>query len=120
MPHSRPVSRACLRFDLLDPSDVDGIAAHERVSHRASNVTGRDALAHELGEAEREDSNLSLGLYDGSSLVGYVVAYVMPVGLNGDAGEAIYLSDVALQVGYRRHMPELMARWCDLIARLCP
>src|SRR5262245_20356214 len=113
MPH-------CLRFDLLDTREVDQIAGLERVSHRASNVTGREALAHELGEAEREDSNLSLGLYDRAKLVGYVLAYVMPVGLNGDAGETIYLSDVAIEVGYRRYMPELIARWRDLIERLCP
>jgi len=110
----------CLRFDLLDTHEVDQIAGLERASHRPSNVTGRDALAQELEEAEREDSNLSLGLFDGAKLVGYVLAYAMPVGLNGDAGEAIYLSDVVLQVGYRRHAPELMARWRDLIERLCP
>jgi CelD/BcsL family acetyltransferase involved in cellulose biosynthesis len=113
MPH-------CLRFDLLDPAQADHVAGLERTSHRASNVTGREALAHELGEAEREDSNLSLGLYDGAELVGYVLAYVMPIGLNGDTGETVYLSDVALKIGYRRHMPELIARWRDLIGRYCP
>jgi len=125
MPRSRRAER--LRFRRLEPSDARRVARLERVVHRPQSLSGKRRLSEELREAEQGESNLSLGLFDGARMVGVILAYALPrsVRIEPDrASEAdpyvIYLADLSLLRGYRRHLTEFVGRFTELARQELP
>ena len=61
----------------LDPDDARAAARVERRLYPRIQRSGRRSIAIDLDNADFDDSNLSAGLFDGSTLVAYMLAYVV-------------------------------------------
>ena len=86
-----------LRFDQLDTNDPNVVA-------RLARLLGRPPAT------DPGDARLNLGLFDGSRLVGCVLA---------SSGGTVRISELAVDAAYASERAELVARWCDLAARWC-
>ena len=104
---------SCIYFEPLTADHVEAMADVERAVHREHNVHGLEDLKEELVEADQK-GNLSLAVFDGARMVGYVLAYLEPEGCEDGSGEpSVYVSDLGLLPGYRRLLPEVLGRWSD-------
>jgi hypothetical protein len=63
--------------DRLRPEDADAVAKIEQLVHPSDHRVGRNVIWAQLEETECEGENLSLGLYCGTKLVGYLLLFVL-------------------------------------------
>lgn len=117
----------------LKPRDARAIARLERKAYRRDQRNGRRAIAADLREAERSGTNLSLGLFDGARLVGFVLAYICRdraavfedfevhhEDAAGLTGESVYVEDVIVLPRYSRSLFLLLTKWTREVYRRDP
>jgi CelD/BcsL family acetyltransferase involved in cellulose biosynthesis len=88
----------------------------------------RRNLKQDLEAAEAAESNLSIGLFDGKRLAGFVLAYVLtPADLKELPGsekitdaEFIYLNDLVIEPRHKRLTGEMLDRFCLACRRYFP
>jgi CelD/BcsL family acetyltransferase involved in cellulose biosynthesis len=116
------------RVDWLLPEDARAIASIERRMYPSGERLGRQHIFEDLTEAEADGGNLSLGLYRGPSLVGYVLAWVeadrtkpskylaIDVPHTGASGPGILFIDIAVLPAHRTAIGRLVTRFRENLA----
>ena len=108
----------------LEPGDAWGASRLERSTYSRLRRAGWWEIRCDLKEAADTHSSLSMGLFDGSRLVGYMLAYIRPdrrevfddFEVQSDAadslhGPAVYIEDVVIRPSYRRQGAQLFMNW---------
>jgi CelD/BcsL family acetyltransferase involved in cellulose biosynthesis len=123
-----PALRRNYRIEWLLPEDASAIARIERRLYARGERLGRRHIFEDLTEAEADGGNLSIGLYLGTRLVGYIIAYreedrTKPrtyLGIDvphADAhGPAILFVDIAILPAHRLALPRLTNRFRENVA----
>jgi len=107
----------------LEPEDAAEIARLEAQNHTVEHRAGEQVIAAQLTETAEDGRNLSVGLYFGAQLVGFVLAFVarsrrevasffdapIPADLSPD-DPVIYLADMAVLPRHRRMTSVLLHR----------
>ena len=117
----------------LKPRDARAVARLERKAYARDQRNGRRAIAAALHEAEREGTNMCLGLFDGTRLVGFILAYICRDRAavfedfevhHEDAaflkGESVYVEDVIVLPRYSRSIFLLFKKWARELQRRGP
>lgn len=117
----------------LGAEDAASMARVERQAYARSQRSGRQRMASELKEAEAKGTNLSFGLFDSGSLVGYILAYVctdrestfknfeVAHDLSEDlTGGSVYVEDLVVLPSHSRYVPKLLLKWLRAIYRRAP
>lgn len=108
----------------LTPGDARAVARVERAVYPRGARDGLRDIRFDLARANARGGNLSLGLFEGRSLVGYILAYVQPDrraafeefevdhALARDLdGAAIYVQDIVMRPGHARQGGRLFIAW---------
>lgn len=116
-------------IDWLHDKEAAEIAAIERKSFPRSSRTGRKDIATQLSVAEPEGENLSIGLYCGARLVGYMLVFLEkerrnicrytevepPEGMDL-SGPGIYLADLAILPKHRGKVSMLLGHLMPMLS----
>ncbi len=117
----------------LKPKDARAVARLERRMYPRNQRNGRRGIASDLHAAESDDSNLSIGLFDGSRLAGFILCYVRArresifedfevhyenAGQLG--GRSIYIEDTVVLPRYGRSAFLLYTKWARELRRKAP
>lgn len=117
----------------LGPRDARAVARLERKAYARDRRNGRRAIAHELATADRAGENLSMGVFDGGRLVGFILAYlrrdraavfddfeVHHEEARALRGASVYVEDVIAIPRYSRCLFRLFRRWSRTLRDLAP
>lgn len=114
--------REQIQISSLGTANTQQVARLERELHPQSRWgrEGRQSLFGHLRNAEKSRANLSLGLFAGAELVGYLIAYVAEASRFSDseAGEVIYLHDLAILPRHRAAFKRLVLESDRIFNRL--
>lgn len=112
----------------LTPEDAKAVARLGSKLYPRGFREDWQSIRHDLEQADAEACNLSLGVFDGRRLVGYLLAYALQttdlkelpyVEYIRDA-EVIYVNDLAVERPYRHRVHELLDRFGGLCRRHFP
>lgn len=111
-----------LYFSDLNAGDAQQISALEKRLHRPENREGEEFFRTLLTNADRADANLSLGLYRGDDLVGYIVVYLRSAGILADSKHApvAYVHDILLLPDYGFMLRQLIRKAAQNIRLFAP
>lgn len=117
----------------LTAGDARAVARVERAVYPRAGRAGLREIRFDLARAEHTGRNLSLGLFAGARLVGYLLAYLQPVRAAAFEefevshevsalleGAAVYVEDVVLERSHARWAARLLRQWRREIQRLHP
>lgn len=117
----------------LKPEDASAVARLERMAYPADQRNGRRQIKLDLAKAESEDANLSLGIYDGSRLIGFLLCYIFDdrASIFEDFevlyerasqfdGKCVFIEDVVVLPRYNRHSYLLYSNWVRELRRKAP
>ncbi len=117
----------------LKPGDARAIARLERKAYARNQRNGRRGIASDLRAAEEDATNMSLGLFHGTKLVGFLLAYICHDRAavfedfevhHDDAvnlrGRSVYVEDVVVLPRYSRSIFLLFTKWAREHRRRCP
>ena len=117
----------------LDEDDAPAIAHLEKRTYSRNQRDGRTEIADDLFDAVEDNRSLSVGLFDGSRLVAYILAYLREdrAAIFDDfevsyarteelSGRSIYVEDIIVLPGFERHASLLYSKWRREINRLDP
>jgi hypothetical protein len=110
----------------LMPADAQAIAALEDDTYPVELRAGRRQIEFDIEDADWEDCNLGMGLFDGDTLVGIFLLYyeadsrrlfdyfgvARPPGLAAE--ECLYVADFVVRRPYSRYMWRLLAECMSL------
>ncbi len=111
----------------LIPSDARAIATLEEDTYPVELRAGRRKLELDIEDADWENCNLGIGLFDGDELVGIFLAYYeadsrrlfdyfgAPRPAGQCAEESLYVADFIVRRPYSRYTRRLFADWMSLI-----
>lgn len=109
------------------------MARVEKQAYPRSQRSGKQRMARELREADAKGANLSFGLFDAGTLVGFIFAYVCTDRESTFAnfevthevaqqltGGSVYVEDLVVLPSHTRHVPKLLLKWLREIYRRAP
>lgn len=115
----------------LTPDDAKSVARLERSVYPREQRDGRQAIEDDLYDAQEDDRNLSVGLFDGARLIGYILAYVRENRADifeefevqcaeGPelSGKSIYVEDVVVSPRFKKYSGQLYWKWQREIRKL--
>ena len=107
-----------LHFDRLVDTDAARIARVEAKLRARKRRAGAGNWRNLLDRLELEERNLSFGLFDKSTLVGYAIAYELPTGPGHPP--AVRIHDLVLLKPYRFRLRTMLVELDRLIATFVP
>jgi len=110
-----------LNFRPLTLQDAGAIAALERRLFARPMRDGARVLAQLLADTEKNHQNLSVGLFHGRRLVGYLIGYIKAESVFGDRSETVaYLRELAILPSYGSKLVHFITRFFELMDAYCP
>jgi len=101
----------------LEPSDAEKLGKLEAIVYKdiPGFINGPEDFFNDLDEAESEFGNFSVGIFEGSDLIGYLVGFNDQSEFDND--EIAYISDIAVLPKYQKTRAafRLLKEFVDLV-----